>query len=60
MVYCYKKIAAFYSEIRFDPNISNLGDLAIAIPHATRWLILIMYYIIHFSNFSGEPKSKFS
>jgi hypothetical protein len=33
MVSCYKKkIAAYYYEIRFDPNIPDLGDLAI--PHA--------------------------
>jgi hypothetical protein len=32
MVSCYKKIAAHESEIRFDPNIPDHGDLAI--PHA--------------------------
>jgi hypothetical protein len=32
MVSCYKKIAANESEIRFDPKIPDLGDLAI--PHA--------------------------
>jgi hypothetical protein len=32
MVFCYKKIAANESEIRFDKNIPDLGDLAI--PHA--------------------------
>jgi hypothetical protein len=32
MVSCYKKIAAYESEIRFDPSIPDLGDLAI--PHA--------------------------
>jgi hypothetical protein len=32
MVFCYKKIAAYESEIRFDPSIPDLGDLAI--PHA--------------------------
>jgi hypothetical protein len=31
MVSCYKKIAAYISEIRFDPGIPDLGDLAI--PH---------------------------
>jgi hypothetical protein len=30
MVSCYKKIAAYYSEIRFDPNIPDLGNLAIS------------------------------
>jgi hypothetical protein len=29
MVSCYKKLAAYESEIRFDPGIPNLGDLAI-------------------------------
>jgi hypothetical protein len=29
---CYKKVAAYESEIRFDPSILDLGDLAI--PHA--------------------------
>jgi hypothetical protein len=32
MVSCYKKIAAYEFEIRFDPSIPDLGDLAI--PHA--------------------------
>jgi hypothetical protein len=32
MVSCYKKIAAYESEIRFDPSIPHVGDLAI--PHA--------------------------
>jgi hypothetical protein len=40
MVLCYKKIAEFESEIRFDPNIPDLGDFAI--PHAIRCLILIV------------------
>jgi hypothetical protein len=30
MVSCYKKIAAYESEFRFDPSIPNLGDLAIS------------------------------
>jgi hypothetical protein len=30
MVSCYKKIDAYYSEIRFDPNIPDLEDLAIS------------------------------
>jgi hypothetical protein len=29
MVSRYKKIATYESKIRFDPNIPNLGDLAI-------------------------------
>jgi hypothetical protein len=29
MVSCYKKIEAYKSEIRFDPNIPALGDFAI-------------------------------
>jgi hypothetical protein len=29
MVSCYKKIAAYESEIRFKPSIPDLGDLAI-------------------------------
>jgi hypothetical protein len=32
MVSCYKKIPAYESEIRFVPNIPDLGDLAN--PHA--------------------------
>jgi hypothetical protein len=32
MVACYNKIAALLSDIRFDPNIPDLGNLAI--PHA--------------------------
>jgi hypothetical protein len=32
MVSCYKKIAAYESEIRFDPSIPDFGDPAI--PHA--------------------------
>jgi hypothetical protein len=32
MVSCYKIIAAYESEIRFDASIHDLGDLAI--PHA--------------------------
>jgi hypothetical protein len=32
MVSCYKKTVAYYPEIRFDPNIPDLGDLVI--PHA--------------------------
>jgi hypothetical protein len=30
MVSCYKKMATNESEIRFDPNISDRGDLAIS------------------------------
>jgi hypothetical protein len=32
MISCHKKIAAYESEIRFDPSIPDLGDLEI--PHA--------------------------
>jgi hypothetical protein len=32
MVSCYKKVAAYESEIRLNPSIPDLGDLAI--PHA--------------------------
>jgi hypothetical protein len=52
MVSCCKKIASYESEIRFDPSISDLGDLAIphAIVNANK--IFKLFYTIHYESMS--------
>jgi hypothetical protein len=48
MVSCCKKIAAYESEIRFDPSIPDLGDLAI--PHAIVRVnkLFKLFYTFHY------------
>jgi hypothetical protein len=46
MVSCYKKIAAYQSEVRFDPNIPDLGGIAIsyAIVSVNKLLKAFLYH----------------
>jgi hypothetical protein len=45
---CYKKIAAYESEIRFDPNIPDLGDLAIHYVNVSVYKLFKLFYTIHY------------
>jgi hypothetical protein len=55
MVSCYNKIAAYESEIRFDSNIPDLGDLAI--PHAIVSVIKLfkLFYTVYYEKFGLYP-----
>jgi hypothetical protein len=44
MVFCYKKLAAYESEIRFDPSTLDLGDLAIVSVNK----LFKLFYTIHY------------
>jgi hypothetical protein len=44
--YC-KKIAAYESEIRFDPSIPDLGDLAIVSFLSFFILFILIYFVVY-------------
>jgi hypothetical protein len=48
MVSCYKKFAAYESEIRFDPNIPDLGELAISHAIVNVNELLKLFFTIHY------------
>jgi hypothetical protein len=56
MVSCCKKIAAYESEIRFDPSSPDLGDLAI--PHAIVSFLsfFILFIFIYFVVYQSQNK----
>jgi hypothetical protein len=58
MVSCYKKIAACESEIRFDPKIPNLGDLAIPHTIVSVNMLFKLFYTIHYDLFCGKSMTK--
>jgi hypothetical protein len=49
MVSCYIKIAAYESEIRFDPSIPDLGDLAIPHTIVNENKLFKHFYTIHYA-----------
>jgi hypothetical protein len=56
MVSCYLlKIAAYESEIRFDPSIPDIGDLAIS--HAIVG-VNKLFYTIHYDILCGISMTK--
>jgi hypothetical protein len=48
MVSCYKKLAVYQSEIRFDPNIPDLEDLAIPNAILSVNKLLKLFYTIYY------------